>query len=89
MSFWVTFLAPICAGGHILRRRRPADWGLDFLPATLGAWAAVAGPGMAVGRITLGVSIAIFCVASLLGAINFIATILDLRTRGMTFMNCR
>ena len=32
------------------------------------------------------VSIAIFCVASLMGAINFIATTVDLRCKGMTLM---
>ena len=32
------------------------------------------------------VSIALFCVASLLGALNFITTTLDLRARGMTMM---
>src|SRR5438552_9152562 len=30
------------------------------------------------------ISIGIFCIASLLGALNFIATTLDLRTKGMT-----
>jgi len=32
------------------------------------------------------VSIALFCAASLMGSINFIATILDLRAKGMTLM---
>jgi cytochrome c oxidase subunit 1 len=36
------------------------------------------------GQDLWAISIAIFCVATLLGALNFIATTLDLRTRGMS-----
>ena len=32
------------------------------------------------------ISIAIFCVGSLLGALNFITTLLNMRTRGMSLM---
>ncbi len=45
-----------------------------------------AGPGMQCGMSLWGMSIAIFCIASLLGALNFIATTLDLRAKGMTLM---
>ena len=41
---------------------------------------------MAVGETLWVFSIAIFCVASMLGAINFIATTLDLRARGLSLM---
>ena len=44
------------------------------------------GPGEGLGQTLWAVSIAIFCVASLLGALNFIATTLDLRAKGMTLM---
>ena len=44
------------------------------------------GPGEGLGQTLWIVSIAIFCGASLLGAINFIATTLDLRSKGMTLM---
>ena len=36
------------------------------------------------GQNLWAISIAIFCIASLLGALNFIATTLDLRTKGMS-----
>jgi len=45
-----------------------------------------AGPGLGMGQTLWAISIALFCVASLLGALNFIATTLDLRTKGMTLM---
>jgi cytochrome c oxidase subunit 1 len=38
------------------------------------------------GQNLWAISIGIFCAASLLGALNFIATTIDLRAKGMTFM---
>jgi len=43
-------------------------------------------PGQGMGMNLWIISIAIFCVASLLGALNFIVTLLNLRTRGMSLM---
>ncbi|PYX92020.1 MAG: cytochrome c oxidase subunit I, partial [Acidobacteria bacterium] len=45
-----------------------------------------AGPGQQLGADLWITSIAIFCVASLMGALNFITTTLDLRAKGMTMM---
>ena len=45
-----------------------------------------AGPGEQLGADLWITSIAIFCVASLMGALNFITTTLDLRAKGMTMM---
>ncbi len=45
-----------------------------------------AGPGQGAGVTLWITSIAIFCVASLLGALNFITTLLNMRTRGMSLM---
>src|SRR5207245_3269326 len=45
-----------------------------------------AGPGEGLGQDLWVISIAIFCIGALLGALNFIATTLDLRTRGMKLM---
>jgi cytochrome c oxidase subunit 1 len=45
-----------------------------------------AGPGEALGADLWITSIAIFCIASLMGALNFITTTLDLRAKGMTMM---
>jgi cytochrome c oxidase subunit 1 len=54
--------------------------------APLSAVGAVAGPGQGAGMNLWIISIAIFCVGSLLGALNFITTLLNMRTRGMTLM---
>ena len=45
-----------------------------------------AGPGEQLGADLWVTSIAIFCIASLMGALNFITTTLDLRAKGMTLM---
>jgi cytochrome c oxidase subunit 1 len=45
-----------------------------------------AGPGQVTGQTLWAVSIAIFCIAQILGSLNFIATTLDLRAQGMTLM---
>src|SRR5882672_4550687 len=54
--------------------------------APLSALGKIAGPGQGAGVNLWIVSIAIFCIGSLLGALNFITTLLNMRTRGMTLM---
>jgi cytochrome c oxidase subunit 1 len=54
--------------------------------APLSALGKIAGPGQGAGVNLWIISIAIFCVGSLLGALNFITTLLNMRTRGMTLM---
>ena len=54
--------------------------------APLSAVGQAAGPGQGAGMNLWIVSIAIFCIGSLLGALNFITTLLNMRTRGMTLM---
>src|SRR3989454_402040 len=54
--------------------------------APLSALGQVAGPGQGAGVSLWIISIAIFCVGSLLGALNFITTLLNMRTRGMSLM---
>ncbi len=54
--------------------------------APLSAVGPAAGPGQGAGMNLWIVSIAIFCVGSLLGALNFITTLLNMRTRGMSLM---
>ena len=53
---------------------------------TLSALGKSAGPGQGAGATLWIISIAIFCVGSLLGALNFITTLLNMRTRGMSLM---
>ena len=54
--------------------------------APLSALGKIAGPGQGAGVSLWIISIAIFCVGSLLGALNFITTLLNMRTRGMSLM---
>jgi cytochrome c oxidase subunit 1 len=85
LSFWVTLLgflvlllAIALAGGG------PISGWTAYPP--LSAVGEVAGPGLGLGQVLWLVSIALFCVASLLAAINFIVTTLHLRAPGMTMM---
>jgi cytochrome c oxidase subunit 1 len=85
LSFWVTFSAFIVLLATFFIQDGPPIAGWTSYPP-LSAVGGAAGPGMAVGENLWIVSIALFCVASMLGAINFIATTLDLRARGLSLM---
>jgi cytochrome c oxidase subunit 1 len=52
----------------------------------LSALGSRAGPGQGMGMNLWIISIAIFCIGSLLGALNFITTLLNMRARGMSLM---
>jgi cytochrome c oxidase subunit 1 len=85
MSFWLTFLAwLVLMLAFVIPDGPPIAGWTEYTP--LSAIGKDAGPGMQWGASLWGISIAIFCAASLLGALNFIATTLDLRTKGMTLM---
>jgi cytochrome c oxidase subunit 1 len=89
LSFWVTFigfvviLAAIFFSGSESTVGPIGGW-TGY--ATLSALGAIAGPGQGMGMNLWIISIAIFCVGSLLGALNFITTLLNMRTRGMSLM---
>ena len=85
MSFWTTFLAFVVLILAFFIPDGPPIAGWTSY-ATLSAVGKDAGPGMQWGESLWGLSIAIFCIASLLGSLNFIATTLDLRAKGMTLM---
>jgi len=89
LSFWVTFvgfmviLAAIFLSGSDATVGPIGGW-TGYAP--LSALGAIAGPGQGMGMNLWIISIAIFCVGSLLGALNFITTLLNMRTRGMSLM---
>jgi len=89
LSFWVTFvgfmviLAAIFFSGSESTVGPIGGW-TGYAP--LSALGAIAGPGQGMGMNLWIISIAIFCVGSLLGALNFITTLLNMRTRGMSLM---
>jgi cytochrome c oxidase subunit I len=83
MSFWTTFVAfCILISAFFVGDGPPLSGWTGYAP--LSAVGRDAGPGQAIGQSLWGISIFIFCIASLLGSLNFIATTLDLRTKGMT-----
>ena len=85
LSFWITFLAFLVLISSLFVEGGSPISGWTAYPP-LSAVGAIAGPGEGAGQTLWIVSIAIFCVASLLGSVNFIATALDLRCQGMTLM---
>jgi len=82
-SFWVTLVAFLVLISSFFVADGPALSGWTAY-APLSAVGKDAGPGQGLGQTLWAISIAIFCVAQLLGALNFIATTLDLRTKGMS-----
>jgi cytochrome c oxidase subunit 1 len=93
MSFWVTFVgfvvllsAIVFAGGWTPSTATVGPIGGWTGYAPLSALGQIAGPGQGMGMNLWIISIAIFCVGSLLGALNFITTLLNMRTRGMSLM---
>ncbi len=98
LSFWVTFvalvvlisaffadsLAPILGTTAASNVIGPIGGWTGY--ATLSALGERAGPGQGLGVILWITSIALFSIASLLGALNFITTMLNMRTKGMSLM---
>jgi len=82
-SFWVTFVGFVLAcATFVIPDGPPLSGWTAYAP--LSAVGSAAGPGQGWGQNLWGLSIAVFCVASLLGSLNFIVTTIDLRTKGMT-----
>src|SRR3989440_751094 len=88
LSFWVTFI------GFIVILSAIFFSGSESTIGPIGGWTGYpplsalpnAGPGQGMGLNLWIISIAIFCVGSLLGALNFITPLLNMRTRGMSLM---
>jgi cytochrome c oxidase subunit 1 len=84
LSFWLTAVALAVLLAAFLVPGGPPISGWTAYPP-LSAIAA-AGPGQALGMDMWLASLAIFCVASWLGAVNILATIVGERCEGMTLM---
>lgn len=83
LSFWTTFLS-FCAlmMAFFVEGGAPISGWTAYPPLSALDAAVIAGTGQDWWII----SIALFCVASLLGALNFIVTTLELRAKGLTMM---
>lgn len=85
LSFWVTFVSMVVmVAALFVEGGAPISGWTAYAP--LSALGQVAGPGQGLGQTLWIISIAIFCLASLLGALNFITTVLNMRAKGMALM---
>lgn len=82
LSFWTTFVSFVVLMLAFFIEGGAPIGGWTFYPPLSSIPAA--GPGQGLGADLWLVSIAIFCVASLFGALNFITTTLNMRAPGMT-----
>jgi cytochrome c oxidase subunit I len=84
LSFWTTFLGFIVIlAAFFVTGGAPLHGWTGYPPLSA---VSQTGPGEGLGADLWITSIAIFCIASLMGALNFITTTLDLRAKGMTLM---
>src|SRR5678809_1124650 len=84
LSFWTTFVGFIVIlAAFFVTGGAPLHGWTGYPPLSA---LSSAGPGEQLGADLWITSIAIFCLASLMGALNFITTTLDLRAKGMTLM---
>jgi len=84
LSFWTTFVSLMVLIAAFFVTGGPPIGGWTAYPP-LSALGEIVGPGQGTGMTLWVVGVMIFCLASLLGALNFIVTTVDLRAKGMTF----
>jgi cytochrome c oxidase subunit 1 len=83
MSFWVTFVAfAVLVAAFFVPDGPPLSGWTAYAP--LSAVGKASGPGEGLGQTLWVIAIGTFCIGQLLGSLNFIATTLDLRAKGMT-----
>jgi len=85
LSFWITFgaLSVLLSTFFVGDGPPTAGW---TAYAPLSALGSIAGPGEGLGQDLWLIAIGLFCLATVLGSVNFITTTLSLRARGMTLM---
>ncbi|HEV2022265.1 MAG TPA: cbb3-type cytochrome c oxidase subunit I [Terriglobales bacterium] len=84
LSFWTTFLSfLVMLAAFFVEGGAPLSGWTQYPPLSA---IPSAGPGQGLGMDLWIISIALFCGASLMGALNFITTVLDMRAKGMTLM---
>src|ERR1700691_1273394 len=84
LSFWTTFVGfVVIIAAFFVSGGAPLHGWTGYPPLSA---VQSAGPGEGLGADLWITSIAIFCLASLMGALNFLTTTLDMRAKGMTMM---
>lgn len=82
LSYWFFFISSIIMLSSLFIETGPASGGWTIYPPLSALPQAM--PGSGLGMTMWLISIAIFIASSLLGSLNYIVTILNLRTKGMT-----
>ncbi|PYY20381.1 MAG: cytochrome c oxidase subunit I [Acidobacteria bacterium] len=85
LSFWTTLVALLVLLATLFVGDGPPISGWTAYPP-MSAVGKDAGPGLGTGQNLWIISIGIFCIASVLSSINFIATFMDMRCKGMALM---
>lgn len=83
LSYWFFFLSSVVMLTSLFISTGPAAGGWTIYPPLSALPQAISGSGL--GMTLWLVSMALFIVSSLLGSINYITTVINLRTKGMTF----
>lgn len=83
LSYWFFFLSSMIMLASIFIDTGPASGGWVIYPPLSALPQAMSGSGL--GMTMWLSSMSIFIVSSLLGSLNYVTTIINLRTRGMTF----
>jgi cytochrome c oxidase subunit 1 len=83
LSYWFFFLSSVVMFTSLFISTGPAAGGWTIYPPLSALPEAIKGSGL--GMTLWLVAMALFIVSSLLGGINYIATIINMRTKGMSF----
>ncbi|MDQ3534739.1 MAG: cbb3-type cytochrome c oxidase subunit I, partial [Bacteroidota bacterium] len=83
LSYWFFFLSSVIMFSSFFVSSGPASGGWTIYPPLSALPQAISGSGM--GMTLWLVSMTLFVVSTLLGGINYITTVINLRTRGMSF----
>lgn len=83
LSYWFFFVSTIIMVTSLFIETGPASGGWTIYPPLSALPQAI--PGSGLGMTLWLVSMAIFIASSLMGSINYITTVINLRTKGMSF----
>lgn len=83
LSYWFFFLSSVVMFTSLFLSTGPAGGGWTIYPPLSALPQAISGSGL--GMTLWLVSMALFIVSTLLGGINYITTVINLRTQGMSF----
>ena len=82
VSYWLFFLSSVIMIGSLFVEAGPASSGWTIYPPLSALPQAI--PGSGLGMTLWLVSMAIFIASSLMGSLNYVVTVINLRTKGMS-----